>query len=242
MSSGTAPRTPSPPAHPTNPLGIVGLCLALLGLPVLAGLSVLHFLDVPLVRGLPAWQLIACGALSPLGLVVSGLGIFRVPKGTATAGVVFGLLGTLYLAGAGTLLVADEMDLFTPPAEQEKRREERSIARVEEATAIIAKHVAANGSAPTTEQGSRMIAGFVDGWGRSIHYLNEGSRDGKDFLITSPGPDGEYGNHDDITNKSLAKQREKEDDANGDDGAPRPASSIQQFMQQPRPGNGVAGP
>jgi hypothetical protein len=213
MSSGAAPRTVSGPAHPTNPLGIVGLCLALLGVPVLAGLSVLHFLDLPLLRGLPAWQVIVCGALSPLGLLISGLGIFRVPKGAATAGVVLGLLGTLYLAGAGTLLVADEMELFTPPAEKEKRREERSIAAVEEATAIIAKHIAANGSAPTTEQGSRMIAGFVDGWGRSIHYLNEGSRDGKDFLVTSAGPDGEFGNHDDITNKSLAKQRQQEEDS-----------------------------
>lgn len=210
MSSGDAPRTVSGPAHPTNPLGIVGLCLALLGLPVLASLSVLHFIDFPLLRGLPAWQVIACGALSPLGLLVSGLGIFRVPKGAATAGVVLGMLGTLYLAGAGTLLVADEMELFTPPAEKEKRREERSIAAVGQATAIIAKHVAANGSAPTTEQGSRMIAGFVDGWGHSIHYLNEGEKDIKDFLVTSAGPDGEFGNNDDITNKSLAKQSDKE--------------------------------
>src|SRR6185295_1296415 len=109
MSSDAAPRTVSGPARPTNPLGVVGLCIALLGVPVLVGLSVLHFLDSSLLRGVPAWQVIACGSLSPLGLVISALGVFRVPKGAATVGVVFGMLGTLYLAGAGTLLVADEM-------------------------------------------------------------------------------------------------------------------------------------
>jgi hypothetical protein len=240
MSSDAAPRAVSGPIRPTNLLGVVGLCLALLGLPVLAGLSVLHFLDSPLVRGAPAWQVIVCGALSPLGLLVSALGVFRVPKGAATVGVVFGMLGTLYLAGAGTLLVADQMELFTPPAEKEKRREERSIAAIQEATAIIAKHVAATGSAPTTEQGSRLVAGRVDGWGRSIHYLNEESTtDTKDFLVISPGPDGEFGNHDDITNKSLAKERQGEPE-DGDES--EPSTSLQQFMQQPRPGSGIIGP
>src|SRR6266480_1701233 len=104
MSSGQA-STVRAPARPTNPLGIVGLCLALLGLPILAGLSASYVLQWSLIRGLPAWQVILFGLLSPLGLVISALSVFRVPKGAATAGVVLGMLGTLYLAGAGTLLI-----------------------------------------------------------------------------------------------------------------------------------------
>jgi hypothetical protein len=240
MSSGETNRTVRGPARPTNPLGIVGLCLALLGLPILAGLSALYLLESPLIRAVPAWQVIVCGSLSPLGLVISALSVFRVPKGAATAGVVLGMLGTLYLAGAGTLLIADEMELFTPPAEREKRREERSIAAVERATAIIKEYVATHGSAPNTEQGNRLIAGFVDGWGHSIHYLNEGEKDAKDFLVTSAGPDGEFGNGDDITNKSLAKEKGNKD-LTGEDDAPHPSNTIRGFMDPPRPGNGVLG-
>ncbi len=210
MSSGAASPGVSSPAHPRNRLGVVGLCVALVGAGVLATLTVLHFVDSPLLRGLPAWKVIALGALSPLGLAVSALGVFRVPKGAATGGVVLGMLGTLYLAGAGTLLVADQMELFTPPAEREKRRAERTVAAVEQATAKIAQHVAANGVAPSTEQGNRLIAGFVDGWGRLIHYLKEEGSSPKEFLVTSAGPDGEFGNQDDVTNKSLARQRQEE--------------------------------
>ncbi len=213
MSSGTAPHSASGPARPANLFGLVGLCVGLLGVGMLVGLTVLRFLDAPLLRGLPAWQVIALGALSPLGLLISVLGIFRVPKGAATGGVVLGMLGTLYLAGAGTLLVADQMELFTPPAEREKRRAERTVAAVGEATAKITQHVAANGKAPTTEQGNRLLGSFVDGWGRSIHYLKEEGGDPKAFLVTSAGPDGEFGNHDDVTNKSLARERQQEDDA-----------------------------
>src|SRR5438552_17608128 len=103
MSEGEANRAVRGPARPTNPLGVVGLCLALLGLPILAALSASYLLEWPLIRGLPAWQIILCGALSPLGLLVSAVSVSRVPKGAATAGVVLGMLGTLYLAGAGTL-------------------------------------------------------------------------------------------------------------------------------------------
>jgi len=197
---------------PRNPLGIVGLCVALVGLLSLAALSVLYALEFPWLRGLRAWQVIACGALSPLGLLLSAVGVFRIPKGPATGGVVLGMLGTLYLAGAGTLLVANEMELFTPPAELEKRREARSIAAVEKAAEIIRQHVLSSGAAPDEETGSRLIAGFVDGWGRSIHYLPDREKGVKEFLIICAGPDGEFGNSDDITNKTLDTQRQREAD------------------------------
>jgi hypothetical protein len=184
----------------------VGLCIALLGVPVLIALSVLYFLESPLLRGLPIWQLIAGGFLSPLGLAISAAAVFRVPKGAATGGVVLGMLGTLYLAGASTLLVANEMELFTPAKELEKLREERSVAAVDRATAIVAKHVAASGSPPADDQGRKLIAGLADGWGKSLQYVLEKD---KTFLVISAGSDGEFGNNDDITNKTLAKQREK---------------------------------
>jgi hypothetical protein len=184
--------------------------LALIGMPILIGLSVLYFLESPWLHGVPFWALIAAGVFSPLGLLLSGLAVFRVPKGAATGGVVLGMLGTLYLAGAGTLLVANEMELFTPPAELEQRREERSIAAVDRATAIIAKHVAAGGSAPNNDQGRRMIGGQADGWGKPLQYLLEKD---KQFLVISAGPDGEFGNSDDITNATLAKERQAKADA-----------------------------
>lgn len=214
--------------EPHNRLGVVGLVLAVLGLASLAALSSLHFAESTWLRGWPAWQKIVCGSLSPLGLLLSAIGIFRIPKGAATGGVVLGMLGTLYLAGAGTLLVAEELEMFVPPAEKEKRREDRTIAEIEAATRIIRDKISELGVAPSTEAGRRLIGSRHDGWGNPIHYLNEGERGPKDFLILSAGPDGEFGNHDDITNKTLAKSN--------------PAETIEGFMSQPRPGNGIIGP
>jgi hypothetical protein len=192
---------------PRNILGILGFCFSFLGLLIQAALSGMYAGEVAAVRQQSAWTLVALGALSPLGLLVSAAGVFRLPKGLATAGVMLGLLGTLFLSGAGVLLLANELELFTPPQELEKRREERTLAAVKKATDIIQSFVMQNGVAPADGDGRQMIRGLSDGWGKPLQYL---SRSGKQFLVISAGPDGEYGNADDVTNETIQANEGKQ--------------------------------
>jgi hypothetical protein len=192
----------SAPLHqpPRNMLGAVGFSLSFLGLLVQVTLTILYLNEVGVVREQGTWTLIACGVLSPLGLLLSGVSVFRIPKGLATAGVLFGLLGTLFLAGAGALLVANDLELFTPREELEKQREEKTVAAVKRATQVIQNHIKQNGVPPSDADGRRLISGYVDGWGKPLQYLAVGPNK---FLVTSAGPDGEYGNVDDITNETV---------------------------------------
>lgn len=41
--------------------------------------------------------LLSCGLLSPVGLIISMMGLKREPKGLAIAGVVIGLVGSLWV-------------------------------------------------------------------------------------------------------------------------------------------------
>jgi len=68
---------PMPPGtnEPQNVLGIVGLILSLVSL------------------------LLTCGILSPIALIVSTIGMFQKPRGTAVAGLVLSLVGCLFFVG-----------------------------------------------------------------------------------------------------------------------------------------------
>lgn len=41
--------------------------------------------------------LVSCGLLSPIGLILSWIGMYREPKGLAIAGFVMGLIGSFWL-------------------------------------------------------------------------------------------------------------------------------------------------
>src|SRR6185503_10603697 len=74
-------------AHPpSNNLGLAGFVTSLLGL-------------------------LSCGVLSPIGLLLSLIGLTKRPRGFAIAGTILGLIGSVFLAVAGVGIVLGLMGL-----------------------------------------------------------------------------------------------------------------------------------
>jgi hypothetical protein len=82
-----APATTVVVAHPpSNNLGLAGFVTSLLGL-------------------------ISCGVLSPIGLLLSLIGLTKQPRGFAIAGTIIGLIGSIFLVVAGVGFVMAMMGL-----------------------------------------------------------------------------------------------------------------------------------
>src|SRR3954471_6265213 len=81
------PATTVVVAHPpSNNLGLAGFVTSLLGL-------------------------LSCGVLSPIGLLLSLIGLTKQPRGFAVAGTIIGLIGSVFLAVAGVGIVLGLMGL-----------------------------------------------------------------------------------------------------------------------------------
>jgi len=74
-------------AHPpSNNLGLAGFITSLIGL-------------------------VTCGVLSPIGLLLSLIGLTKRPRGFAIAGSIIGVIGTIFLAVTGVTIVLGLMGL-----------------------------------------------------------------------------------------------------------------------------------
>lgn len=185
------------PAH--NWRGTFGLLFALAGLAGLA-LITLQLLDqIDILAPLALWKIVALGGLAPLAMFLSATAIFREPKGAATGGVGLGLLGTLWLLGVGMYVMADRMDLFTDPEERERRQLRVTVTAVDNLAARIGSDTALLRDTP---RGEIRQSDVLDGWDRPLKYVIEGE---SELKVMSAGPDGEFGNVDDITNRDTAQ-------------------------------------
>lgn len=184
MSQFDPPPPPPPPSPPsygagqpapqTNGLGIAGFILSLLGL-------------------------ISCGFLSPLGLLLSFIAIFRQPRGLAIAGLVLGILGSLWIfivfffVGVGLLvgsvgLVAGAIGLSQVEAGLEMYQIDQAIREYEAATGALPMSI---DQLSGLDQDDR-----TDPWGNP--YTLEIDPDTGARTIRSLGPDGQAGTDDDI--------------------------------------------
>ncbi|MFM9959435.1 MAG: type II secretion system protein GspG [Phycisphaerales bacterium] len=132
--------------------------------------------------GLVGFILAFC--VSPLGLILSLIALFKAPRGFAIAGVVIGLIGTALwvVIGSGIFFVAnvamkskqlgDKMTLVQTALETAKTPE---------------------GAYPADISG---IAAGADTWGKPFVY--ERTPDTKGYLLSSNGADGQAGTDDDI--------------------------------------------
>ena len=162
--------TPYPPPLPFRParsnrLALIGFILSLLGI-------------------------FTAGILSPVGLALSFLGMFRRPRSLALAGFVLGLLGTvvllIWLSVFG--FVAFSCFSFGRPGM-------RTQLSVQAAKATIDAYTASHGGvAPTDFDGNGLIGSTRDGWGRLMRYHKIGTTG---FEIRSAGQDGLFGTGDD---------------------------------------------
>jgi hypothetical protein len=176
MSQQPPPLSYAPPAR-SNGLGIAGFVVSLVGL-------------------------ISCGALSPVGLLLSFIAVFKRPRGFALAGLILGVIGCIWaiialvfglfalvLGGLGIAKVA-------PMVQTEIR-----MVQVAE---VVAAHKGADGSVPTdlstlTELSSE---DRKDAWG---HLLRVVPKAAGEFDIVSDGPDGIAGTSDDLKSSTISE-------------------------------------
>lgn len=147
--------------------------------------------------------------LSPVGLVLSLVAIVRAPRGFAIAGLVIGLLGSVWaiimllIGGLSVVLAAFGLGAAVPLFVTEARM-------VHVATAV-AEHKNPNGSFPTDLAALPGLSAddLKDAWGHALHIVLKAPNE---FEIVSDGPDGIAGNRDDLhsnTTSTSDKPRHK---------------------------------
>lgn len=170
MSTYQNPPTSYEPP-PTNGLGVAGFAISLTGL-------------------------VACGGfLSPIGLVLSLVALAKEPRGFAIAGSIIGLLGTalaitVILAFAGAIGSFSSGGWFgwSP-----------TLDSIYTATYEIDSHYAENSDTlPDDDEGSDMVASYLDEWGKPIRYRATPGSGSNAYELYSAGPDGMFDTGDDI--------------------------------------------
>ena len=176
MTANAAQSTQPVAAPSENGLGIAGFILSLIGL-------------------------VSCGLLSPLGLVFSFAGMFRRPRGLAIAGLVLGLLGSLWVVIAVVFIGLAAIFACLSVAAPTHARAEYAMtqAAVTAAEARIEEFRLKNDALPGEDEGQNLIAGARDGWGRALRYERYGPND---FGVRSAGRDGRFDTPDDLTPRS----------------------------------------
>lgn len=153
---------------PPNYLGTTGLVFSILGL-------------------------VTCGALSPIGLLLSVIGLTGKRRGGAIAGILLSLLG---LAIPGTLL-------FSEIAEHRAHHREMVVqqarATLESARVKIDERRAEEKELPDGVAGNRLLLkeGFRDPWNGEIRY--ELHDDDRSYSLRSSGPDTRFDTPDDVS-------------------------------------------
>jgi hypothetical protein len=145
-----------------------------------------------------------CGLLSPIGLLISLAGLLSRPRGYAVAGVITGLLGSMWIVLlAGAFWVMGAVAMTAQPM-----IEQTLIGIGEMATTVnnmslakeqIEKFRVENERLPDGIEGNKLIAEFKDSQGTSLRYdVTEGG-----YLIRSAGNDGEFETEDDLDSTQL---------------------------------------
>jgi membrane-bound ClpP family serine protease len=176
--------SPQPPQYthvivqrpPANALGIIGFILSLIGL---AGIC------IPPV-----------GLLAVIGVILSFIGLFRAPRGLAIAGLLVGLLGSLFVAFYTVLFImfgiasAAGFGQFVPRLE--------CLVDFLQIQQAVATYRATKNTYPTTLEDLTSLDqdAKVDHWGHPYHFSVDVQTG--EVTLLSDGADGIAGNDDDI--------------------------------------------
>lgn len=132
-----------------------------------------------------------CGLLSPIGLVLSLIGLGKQPRGFAIAGAVIGAVGSLWVAGL-VILVGAVGFAVALAAIAGAAFVVGSVLGSDVGTVVgeIKEHYDANGRVPyvLTELTDLAPPALNDEWGRPLIY--EPDADGMGFTLRSAGEDG----------------------------------------------------
>jgi hypothetical protein len=142
------------PPRTSNALGIAGLTTSIIGI-------------------------LTCGAFSPIGLLLSMIGLFKAPRGNAVAGSLLGGLGSLMFSA---FFIYGFFSGFTTAIE------------LEDAAAHIDGYYYNAGDYPSPEEAESLLYGHEDAWGQPLRYERRWP-DG--FEVRSAGLDGAFDTSDD---------------------------------------------
>jgi len=146
---------PPPPPRPSNALGIAGLTTSVIGI-------------------------FTCGTFSPIGLMLSLLGLLKAPRGNAIAGSIIGAVGSgVFLAMFCYGFYGGFMTAVS----------------LEDAAATIEEYRADMGELPDDPVGSTLLETEKDAWNNELRY----SRTWNGFEVRSAGVDGVFDTLDDHT-------------------------------------------
>ncbi len=152
----------------------------------------------------------SCGLLSPVGLVLSFVALYRRPRGFAIAGVIIGAIGSIcgvfslimgfFSLLLGALGIGAGVAAGAPYIDTGMR-----MAHVAE---VVAAHRGADGTFPTdlSTLSELSTEEREDHWGHPLRVVP--GEPGK-FEIISNGPDGIAGTRDDITTSSSSDDEDR---------------------------------
>jgi hypothetical protein len=145
-----------------------------------------------------------CGILSPIGLLISLAGLFSRPRGYAIAGVVTGLLGSLWIVMiVAAFWVTAAVGVAAAPAVGEAIKQfgetATNVNKIVEAKEKVEAFRAEHERLPDGIEGNRIVAEFKDSEGNPLRY--ELSED--EYVIRSAGADGKFETHDDIDSTNM---------------------------------------
>ena len=161
------------PANRSNGFGLAGFITALVGI-------------------------VSCGLLSPIGVILSAIGLRKEPRGFAIAGLVIGLLGSIWLVLGGLALGVMCAGLAAAGIKVgDLMPYGQTIDQMETAQRAVASYVSAhNGELPAdmaTFLGDQGL-NLADAWKNAIRV----ERTDGGFRVWSAGPDGQFDSKDDV--------------------------------------------
>ncbi len=152
--------------------------------------------------------LLTGGCLSPIGLLLSFIALFRAPRGFAIAGTIIGFIGSLgfiilgFVLGAVVLLLtAVGIAGIATVAQAGGLDGLNTVARFKEVGEAVVDHREYTGAFPASldqlQPGELSSYEITDPWGTPIEYTLV--NDGAGFALTSAGPDRALATSDDYS-------------------------------------------
>ena len=149
--------------------------------------------------------LLTGGCLSPVGLLLSFIAVFKAPRGFAIAGLVIGLIGALgfiliglLLGGVLVLVTVLGVAAVGQVVSAGGLDAVHTMGQFKDISAQVTQHRGPDGSFPTSLAAAGLASGsIVDPWGNPIEYTLV--QDGRGFALTSAGPDGQLATPDDLS-------------------------------------------
>ena len=158
-------------ATPTNGLGVAGVVVSLVGLVA------------------------TCGLLSPLGLLFSLIAMFKRPRGMAIAGLILGLIGSVWVIVAVFVIGVTAIGAAVGIGAATKHL--HAMSDISMLAQAVKDRKAATGSLPADLKGLPGVDAkqLTDPWGNLYRLVK---KDNGEFDIVSDGQDGEPDTSDDV--------------------------------------------